>query len=115
MAAYEDARARLLETMPPLLAHSERAHADPNASDYRLRLATQVDAHFAALADYGAVVEAERLPPTPRIAAFADRIRQSAAYQNAIDRPDAHRVVGGALTSHCLPLPAHARFTQEPV
>ena len=112
MAAYEDARAALLDTLPPLLAYSDRAHADPAASDYRLRLATQVDAHLAALADYAAVVEAERLPPSPRIAAFSERIRQSAAYQNAIDRPDAHRALAGAISSHCLPLPAHARACQ---
>ena len=113
MAAYEEARGRLLDTMPPLLAHSERAHADPAASDYRLRWAAQLDAHLDALADYGAAAEAERLPPSPHIAAFTDRIRQSAAYQNAINRPEAHRALAGQLTSYCIPLPSHAR--PEPV
>lgn len=117
MPAYEDARDALADAMGPVADYCHRAHETANAADPALagkfRHVTQLESLVSAVIDYGTAAEAERLPPSPRIAALSARIRTSPAYLSALDRPDHHRALAGSLTSYCIPLPSHAR--PEPV
>lgn len=113
MAALEEARAAVVRALGPVTAYCERAHATADATDPALagkfRHVTQLEALTEAVIDYGAAAEAQSLPCPPDTAAFIACIRAGAAFQAALERPPHLLLEAAAITSHCLPLPLHAR------
>lgn len=112
MSAYTEAAANLQAALTPVAAYTDRAKAEPGATNGKLKHACQLDTLVDAVIAYGEAAERERLPPSPRITALSARIRALPAYEAVAERPDQHRTIGGAITSHCLPLPLHVQPLQ---
>lgn len=120
MSTYNEAREAVVIAMYPVVDYCERAHQTADAADPALagkfRHVTQLEALTNAVVDYGAAAEAIRqgYEGSERIRTFCARVRATIAN---IQAPPAHfQPLAGSISSHCLPIPDHARRAdQEPL
>lgn len=116
MAAYEDAREAVVLALGPVVDYCQRMHETGDASDKaqagRFAHVTRLEALTAAVIEYGAAAEAihQAYEGSARIRNFCERIRQTPAYLNALDRPEHLRHLAGTISSYCLPVPIYAQL-----
>lgn len=109
MSPYDEAAAAFIEAAAPIAAYCQRT-ARPN------RHADQLETFLLRGAELGA--QGDQLQRgyegSQRIRDFCARIRAQTAHMLTPQVPDPLRPLAGSLTSHCLPLPAHARREPSP-
>lgn len=109
MSTYDEAAAAFIEAAGPVAAYCQRT-ARPN------RHADQLDTFLLRGAELGAAADALQAgyQGSARIQAFCAGIRTQINRMLIPQVPDPLRLLAGSITSHCLPLPAHARSLTAP-
>lgn len=113
MKPYPEALEAVSVALAPIAAYCDRAHNTADATDpkqsARFRHVAHLEELIDAVADFGSAAEALRqgYHGSPRITAFCEKMRERMALVTA-PPPHLHHLAV-LVTSHCLPLPAHAR------